>query len=101
MPIDSLPEDHPAWDLETNYIASALANIILTISPQQIVLGGSVIDHMQLPKISAGIFEILNEYAVSQSFYDRSENYISPPAFGSRSAVMGAIALARLLVDGK
>lgn len=101
MAIDSIPEDHPAWDLETKYIASALANIILTISPQQIVLGGSVIEHMQLSKISASTFEILNEYAVSQSFYDRSENYIAPPAFGSRSAVMGAIASAKLLVEGK
>jgi len=37
---EQLPYNHPAWDLEATYIAYALVNEIMTLSPQRIVLGG-------------------------------------------------------------
>ena len=37
-----LPPDHPAWILEAHYLAHGLANWVLTLSPQRIVLGGGV-----------------------------------------------------------
>ena len=39
---ETLPLDHPAWDLEAHYIALALANYIYTLSPQRIIIGGGV-----------------------------------------------------------
>ena len=36
-PAESLPEDHQAWRLEAEYLASAIANIMVTLSPR----GGS------------------------------------------------------------
>ena len=39
---ESLPPDHPAWDLEAHYIALALRSFICTLSPQRIILGGGV-----------------------------------------------------------
>ena len=42
---ETLPEDHPAWDLEAEYIAFALINLIYTYSPQRIILGGGVSEH--------------------------------------------------------
>jgi fructokinase len=32
-PPDTLPDDHPAWDLEARYLALGLVNVILTLSP--------------------------------------------------------------------
>ena len=42
QPAETLPADHPAWKLEAHYIALAMANFIVTISPQRIILGGGV-----------------------------------------------------------
>ena len=38
-----LPADHPAWTLEAHYLAQGLANWVLTLSPQRILLGGGVL----------------------------------------------------------
>ena len=47
-PAEKLPDDHPAWELEAAYIAYALVNVIVTLSPQRIVLGGGVMEHQPL-----------------------------------------------------
>ena len=36
------PTAHPAWDLEADYLALGLANLVLVLSPERIVLGGGV-----------------------------------------------------------
>jgi len=36
----TFPPDHPAWTLEAHYLALGLANWVLTLSPQRILLGG-------------------------------------------------------------
>ena len=40
--------DHPAWELEADYIALALQGLICTLSPQRIILGGGVMTQKQL-----------------------------------------------------
>ena len=37
-----IPAKHPAWALEAHYIAQSVSNMVLTLSPQCIVLGGGV-----------------------------------------------------------
>ena len=44
----SLPDDHPAWALEANYLATGLVNFILMLSPERIVIGGGVMEQKQL-----------------------------------------------------
>ena len=51
------------WELESKYIAKALVNIILTLSPQRIILGGGVMHQEQLfPLIRRYTKEYLNGY---------------------------------------
>ena len=38
-----IPENHPAWDMEAFYIAHALVNYILVLSPEKIIIGGEII----------------------------------------------------------
>jgi len=45
---ESLPDDHPAWDLEARYLALGLVNVILTLSPERVVLGGGVLSRAGL-----------------------------------------------------
>lgn len=93
---DKLPPDHPAWELEADYIALALNNVICNLSPKRIVLGGGVMEHPGLiHQVQQKVQRILNNYIHSPIITDHIEQYIVLPSLGNRSGVLGAIALAR------
>jgi fructokinase len=95
-PAETLPLQHPAWELEASYLASGLANFVLTLSPQRIVLGGGVMERRQLfPLVRRGVLELLNGYVQSPGLLEDIDGYIVPPALGSRAGVLGALALAQ------
>jgi len=100
-PAENLPEEHPAWDLEATYIAYALVNVILALSPLRIVLGGGVMHHQSLfPTIRNKVRGFLNSYIASPVISGNMEDFIVPPGLGDQSAVLGALALASLPVKG-
>jgi fructokinase len=93
---EHLPQDHHAWDLEATYLAHALANYILTLAPQRIIMGGGVMAQEQLfPLIRAKVVALLNGYFQVADIIEQIDEYIVPPALGSRAGVLGAIALAQ------
>ena len=95
-PGQNLPADHPAWALEAGYLAWALVNIICTLSPERIILGGGVMSNTQLfPLIRARVAELLNGYVQSPSIQQAIDQYIVPTGLGDRSGVLGALALAQ------
>lgn len=92
---ETLPRDHPGWALQANYIAQALTNLVLVLSPQRIILGGGVMSQEQLfPLVRARLLELLNGYIKSPEILEGMEAYVVPPGLGSRAGVMGALALA-------
>ena len=95
QPAETLPPDHPAWEIEATYIAYALANYITSLSPQRIVLGGGVAQQTQMfPLIHQKVPQILNGYIHAPQILERITEYIVPPGLGGRAGVLGAIALA-------
>jgi fructokinase len=93
---EELPADHPAWDLEAEYLALGLVNLIVTISPQRIVLGGGVMEQPQLlPEVRRRVQALLNGYVQSPQIIQNIDEYIVAPHLGGRAGVLGAIALAR------
>ncbi len=97
-PAETLPDDHPAWELEASYISYALVNVILMLSPQRIVLGGGVMGHAALfPSIRSKVRGLLNGYVASPVFAGTMDEYIVPPALDRRAGVLGALALAKML----
>ena len=96
QPAETLPADHPAWELEAYYLAYGLVNFICTLSPQRIIMGGGVMEQLQLfPLIHRKVQELLNGYVQSPAILDEIDNYIVPPGLGNRSGISGAIALAQ------
>jgi len=93
---EKLRIDHPAWDLEVNYISLAVINYICTLSPERIILGGGVMKqkHM-LPRIHKRVKKLLNDYIQAPEITDNIEKYIVLPELGDDSGVLGAIALAK------
>lgn len=91
---ETLPKDHPAWDIETDHIANALANYILTISPQKIIVGGGVAqqEHI-LPMVHSKVLKVLNGYVQSEQITKNISSYIVLPELGNMAGVLGALAL--------
>lgn len=97
---ESLPSEHPAWDLEAHYIALALRSFVCTLSPQRIIIGGGVAQQPQiLPLVRQKTQATLNGYVQSPIILENIEAYILPPALGGKAGVLGAIALAQQAVD--
>ncbi|CAM3120210.1 ROK family protein [Paenibacillus sediminis] len=89
-----LTEDHPAWELEAYYLAQALMNYILILSPHQIVMGGGVMKQKQLfPLIKAKVQEMINGYLQHSHINDQIDQYIVPPKLGDNAGLCGALAL--------
>ncbi len=97
-PGESLPPDHPAWELEAGYLAYGLVNLICVLSPQRLILGGGVMAQTQLlPLVRRKVQELLNLYLQVPAITDKIDDYIVLPGLGSRAGVLGAIALAQTL----
>ncbi|HSL27973.1 MAG TPA: ROK family protein [Anaerolineales bacterium] len=95
MPGSRVPEDDPFWELEADYIASALMNYILVLSPKKITLGGGVMQREFLfPRVRRRVRELLNGYVSSKVLLEKIDSYIVPPGLGNQSGSLGAIALA-------
>jgi fructokinase len=93
---ETLPDDHPAWALEAHYVALGLANIVLTLSPERVVLGGGVMTRTHLyDLVRSEVSDLLGGYLSSPALADGLQHYIVPPALGDRAGVLGAIALAQ------
>jgi fructokinase len=89
-PADALADEH-AWALEAKYLALGLVAVVAVLSPERIIVGGGVgsragllsLVHHELTALMNGYLE-----------FEPPENYITAPALGTRSGVLGAIALA-------
>jgi fructokinase len=96
---ESLPADHPAWVLEARYLAFGISNLICTLSPKRIILGGGVMQHAILfPMVRTRVQELLNRYLHASAILERMDEYIMPPHLGSRAGALGALELARRAV---
>ena len=87
--------DHPAWDLEADYLAEMCVNTIMTVSPEKIVLGGGVMQQSHLfPRIRTRVRELLGGYILSDAVTKENiDKYIVSPALGVNSGIVGALLL--------
>lgn len=93
---ESLPADHPAWALEARYLALGVANILLTLSPERIVMGGGVMEKPGLiERVRENVVAVLNGYIPAPEITESIENYLVRPALGDQAGVLGALALAQ------
>jgi fructokinase len=96
---EQLPNNHPAWELEADYLAQMCINLTLTVSPQRIIIGGGVPQHENLLALIRLKFQsLLNSYLVSASLEEKIESYIVPPMLGNRAGIFGTVALASTLL---
>lgn len=88
-----LPPEHPAWALEAHYLAQMCINLMMTVSPEKIILGGGVMGQSHLfPLIRKELMRLLNGYIPC---VQDGENLIVPPACYPDSGLIGALLLAK------
>jgi fructokinase len=91
QPAVDLPADHPAWEMETWYIAHGILSLLGIVSPARVIVGGGVSQaedfHQRtealLLSVAAGYFAPLS-----------STPYVLPPLLGQQAGIKGALLLA-------
>ncbi len=95
-----LGDDAP-WQLEAEYVALGLVNVVCTLSPERIILGGGV---MKAPTLLSRVHERLREllagYFEAPELKDSIGDFVVRPSLGDRAGVLGAIALAQVAFAG-
>jgi len=86
------------WDMEGYYIAQALMQYILILSPKKIILGGGVMNQKQVfPCIYKHLKQLLNGYVSLPELSD----YIVSPGLGERAGIIGSLLLGHQALQQK
>lgn len=92
----NLPDDHPVFAMEAYYLAQMCHNLILTVSPQKIILGGGVMARQGMfPAIRRETVRLLGGYVQRDAVLKDIDNYIIPPALYPVSGLVGAYVLGK------
>jgi fructokinase len=82
------------WELEASYIAQAIMNMIMILSPQRFILGGGVMHQEHLfPLIRKKVLEEVNGYIQTKELED-IDSYIVPAGCNDDQGIMGCLKLA-------
>ncbi|QFK70059.1 ROK family protein [Pradoshia sp. D12] len=90
------------WEMEGFYIAQALMQYILILSPKKIILGGGVMKQKHVfPIIYNHLKKLLNQYVVLPELDTAIDSYIVSPGLGDNAGVVGSLLLADQAIQGK
>jgi len=90
-----LDEAHPQWEIQADYLGQLCAQLVLTVSPQRIILGGGVMSQARLfPLIRQRVRHWLGGYIDRGDILTGIDEYVVPPGLGDRAGVLGALVLA-------
>ena len=94
-----LMDREEVWELEAEYIAQALVNYTMLLSPQRIILGGGVMHQTQLLALVREKFKtLLNGYIKTKEIEDL-ENYIVLQSLNDKQGIMGALKLGMMELE--
>jgi fructokinase len=91
-----LGERTEVWEMEGYYIAQALMQYVLILSPKKIIIGGGVMNQKQVfPYIYNYLKELLNNYVALPELSE----YIVCPVLGDDAGITGALMLAKQVFE--
>jgi len=96
---EHIPADHEAWRYMTQYTASAIVNLIFTLSPALIIMGGSVCSAGLLGNtefimnIRESVRNMISGYIDNEKIKDGVDDYIVSPGLSHNSGLIGAMSL--------
>ena len=94
-PSEQLPATHAAWDAVAFALAGLVHNLVLTVAPQRILVGGGIAGgqpHL-LSRVRGAVVTSLAGYAHAASVARDIERYIAAPVLGDDAGPLGALTL--------
>jgi fructokinase len=89
---DADPEDD-IWEIEADYLGQLCAQLVGTLSPHRILLGGGVMQQERLfSSIRTRMRHWLGSYNTQPEIHD--DDFVCAPGLGNQAGVKGALALA-------
>lgn len=93
---DSLQAQQQVWELEGYYLAQALMQYILILSPKKIILGGGVMKQKPVfHSVYHHVKEMINGYVQLPELTE----YIVSPGLGDEAGIIGALELAKIAFE--
>jgi fructokinase len=93
-PAEELHDDERVWELEAEYLALGLVNVVYALSPQRIVVGGGVLEAPGLiERVRVRTRELLAGYGPVPAA-EEMDGYVVAPGLGRLAGVTGALVLA-------
>jgi fructokinase len=94
-PLQQLDEAHLQWEIEADYLGQLCAQLVVTVSPRRIVIGGGVLSHPRLlPLIRPRLRHWLGGYIDRREILAGTDHYVVAPDLGVNAGVLGALILA-------
>src|SRR5205823_4917504 len=92
----NLPADSPVWETVAHALAQLAHHLVLTLSPQRILIGGGVVSERThlFPRIRERLRLSINDYLDIERAAGPLEEYIVPPGLGTLAGPLGALAVA-------
>ena len=95
--LETIARDHPVWDSAVHALSCLCVNLILTVSPDRIVLSGGVMQNKTLfPRIRVRTLELLAGYVQRDSLLNKIDEYITPSVWDNDAGIVGALTLSMI-----
>ena len=96
-----LPDDHPTFAIEAYYLAQMCVNLIMTLSPERIILGGGVMQREALLKqVRQETLRLLGGYVQSPAITEHIDEYIVAPELFPVSGLVGSYLIGKKALEG-
>ena len=95
QPGETLAHDDPLWPRVAQDLAGLLHNLILTLAPARIAIGGGVIAQRPVlfPLVRTALAEQLGGYGMFGAYAATLDARVGPPGLGAMAGPLGAIAV--------
>lgn len=88
---DAPPAD-PIWAIEADYLGQLCALLVLSHSPERILIGGGVMQSSMYSAVQERMLHWLHDYVGATGL--RAPHYIAAPGLGTQAGIKGALSLA-------
>ena len=96
----NLPDDHPTFEIEAFYLAQMCVNLITTLSPERIILGGGVMQRSRLfAQVREQTVRLLNDYIQAPAITEHIDEYIVAPQLFPVSGLVGSYLIGKKALE--
>jgi fructokinase len=95
VPGDQLPDEGPQWDLFVHDLTGLLHNLIVSVAPERIAIGGGVVTSRPylFARLREALAKSIGGYGSFEPYAAELETRLGPPGLGAMAGPLGAIAV--------